>query len=62
MFLGVEDGIFSGYADAADVCFIIATLAFFVVFVVRLLAVPRLLDQVLVAAAFTALALGWLVL
>lgn len=60
--LAVDDGLFSGNYDFADFCFLVATIVFAVVFVLRALSEVRSTDSLLMAAGFTAVALGWLVL
>lgn len=60
--LAVDDGFFTGNFNVADLCFLIATIVFAIAFLIRALAKPASLDATLVAAGFTAVALGWLVL
>ena len=61
--LAVDDGLFSGNFNFADFCFLIATIVFAIALVMRALVKPKPnWDSVLIAAGFTAVALGWLVI
>lgn len=56
----VDDGIWSGNFNLADVMFLVAFILCVIVFVLRVMA--RTIDMALMAAAVGCLALGWLVL
>jgi hypothetical protein len=58
--LAADDGIWTGKFTLADVCFLVAFILFIIAFVIRVQA--KLIDAAIVAAAFAAVALGWLVL
>ena len=60
--LAVDDGLWSGNFDAADICFLIATILFAIAFVVRVIMKPIPIDFTLVAAGLTAVALAWLLM
>jgi hypothetical protein len=60
--IAVDDGIFSGNFNLADICFLVAFIVFVIAFVVKVIAKPLVLDAVLIAAGLACLALGWLVL
>jgi hypothetical protein len=62
LLLGVDDGIFQGKLNLADVFFLIATIVFAIAFVLRLMVKPVPVDGLMIAAGFVALALGLLVL
>lgn len=58
----VDDGIFSGSYNLADILFLIGAIVFIIAFIIRLMVKPIPLDMVLVAAGLACVALGWLVL
>lgn len=63
MLLASDQGIVHGYNNLADVCFLIATILFAIVFIVRLRLPNRTaLDGLLLAGGFVALSLGFFVL
>ena len=58
----VDDGIFQGKLNLADMFFFIGAIVFIIAFIIRLMVKPIPLDMVLVAAGLACVALGWLVL
>jgi hypothetical protein len=52
----------SGKVDLADVLFLVAFIVFCVVFLLRVMATPRAVDTVLVAAGLALVSLAWFVL
>ena len=60
--LAVDDGIFQGNFDLADVFFLIAVIVFAIAFVLRIMIRPVPLDSVMIAAGLVAVALAWLVI
>jgi hypothetical protein len=61
MLLALDDGLFNGYNDLADICFLIAVIVFIFAFVIQL-RLKGSLDGMMLAAGLVALSLGWLVL
>jgi hypothetical protein len=61
MLLAVDDGLLNGYANFADVCFLIAVIVFALMFVVQL-RLKGTLESLMLSVGLIALALGWLVL
>lgn len=60
--LAVDDGIFSGSLNLADILFLVGAIVFIIAFIIRLMIKPIPLDSVLIAAGLSCVALGWLVL
>jgi len=60
--LAIDDGIWQGNLDFADILFLVAAVVFAIAFVLRVLVRPIPLDSVMIAAGLTCLAIGWLVL
>ena len=60
--LGVDDGIWAGKFNLADIFFLIAVIVFGIALVIRVQVKPVPIDMVLIAAGLMLCALGWLVL
>jgi hypothetical protein len=60
--IAVDDGIFTGKFNLADIFFLIAVIVFAIAFVIRLVAKPVPVDSLMIAAGLTATALALLVL
>jgi len=58
--IAVDDGIFSGNANLADIGFLVALILFIIAFVIRIQA--RAIDAAIIAAGLACIAFGWLVL
>ena len=56
----VDDGIFQGNFNLADIAFLVALILFIIAFVIRLQA--RAIDAAIIAAGLACVAFGWLVL
>lgn len=60
--IAVDDGIWSGNFNFADVMFLVAFIVFVIAAVIRLLAKPIAIDFVLVAVGLACVSLAWLLI
>ena len=60
--LSVDDGIWSGNLNMADVFFLIATIVFAIGFIIVLTVKPLVIDRLMLFAGLVFVALGFLVL